>query len=63
MAYNASSLVTLGLLKTVTARVQEEYTKAINEAIGEDAETASDEEVQEMLTEVFGKNDEDLGSK
>jgi hypothetical protein len=63
MAYNANSLVTLGLLKTVTARVQEEYTKAINEAIGEDAETASDEEVQEMLTEVFGKNDEDPGSK
>jgi hypothetical protein len=59
MAYNASSLVTLGLLKTVVARVQDEYTKAISEA----TKTASDEEVQEMLTEVFGKNDEDPGSK
>lgn len=50
MDYNTESVVTLGQVVTIIEKTKEDYTKAISEAVI----TATEEEVEEMLSTVFG---------
>lgn len=57
MAYDASKITTLGHLKTGLSAAKTDYEAKIAAAGGH--EVATDEEVQEVLDEVFGTTAED----
>lgn len=51
---NLDDLVALKDIKVITERIKSEYEKEISSSISEAVNVATDEDVSEMLNEVFG---------